>query len=171
MFLQYYEDLCRFAITFLNDGNEAEDVVQKYFMWIWENRKKTILPDNEKAFLFKSVYNACLNHLRNKNTRDRNHLNYFLELKLDKNESAITHTPEIQIHINKAIEKLPDKCRQIFILNKIEGLTQTEIANYLDISPKTVENQVANAIAKLRVELKPILHLLPSCFFFFLNNF
>lgn len=78
------------------------------------------------------------------------------------------NNPEIHNRLNNAIESLPEKCRQIFILNKIEGLTQKEIANYLDISTKTVENQVANAIIKLRIELKPILHLLPGCIVLFL---
>jgi len=64
--------------------------------------------------------------------------------------------------LHKALEKLPEKCRQIFILNKLEGLTQKEIAEYLEISVKTVENQIAIAVSKLREELKPFLHLLPA---------
>lgn len=160
LFLHYYNDLCRFAIPFVNDGNEAEEVVQKVFIRLWENRKRLICPENEKAFLYKTVYNECLNTIRNKNTRERNYLHYFLDLDTTSAEKEIN--TEFQQFINRAIEKLPAKCRRIFILNKIEGLTQKEIADYLGISVKTVENQVAIAISKLRVELKPLLHLLPA---------
>lgn len=168
MFRCYYKELCRFAITFVNHTDDAEDVVQKCFISLWENRKRMTTPDNEKSFLYKTVYNACLNCIRNNTSRQNNYLNYFLALNSDNNDTDKETNPEIQRKINLAIENLPAKCRQIFILNKIEGLTQSEIADYLEISPKTVENQVANAISKLRIELKPILHLLPGCFLWIL---
>ncbi len=166
LFLKYYSDLCRFAITFLNESDEAEDVVQKIFIRLWENRNKLIIPKNEKAFLYRSVYNECLNSVRNKNTRERNYLQYFLEL--DTSPSEQDPNPEIHKIVNRSINNLPVKCQEIFILNKIEGLTQKEISEYMGISAKTVENQVANAISKLRVELKPILHLLPAGLIWFL---
>jgi len=160
LFLRYYNDLCRFAIPFVNNGNEAEEVVQKVFIRLWENRKRLICPENEKAFLYKTVYNECLNAIRSKTTREKSYLQYFLDIDTNASEKEIN--PDLQQLLNRAIEKLPAKCRQIFILNKIEGLTQKEIADFLGISTKTVENQVANAISKLRVELKPLLHLLPA---------
>lgn len=168
LFLSHYKELCRFAITFMNDTDESEEVVQKVFIRIWENRKTLTCPDNPKSFLFKSVYNECLNSIRNNNTRLKNKLNYVLQLKSDVEMENLDNNPEIYNRLNKAIENLPEKCRQIFILNKIERLTQQEIADYLDISNKTVENQTANAISKLRVELKPVLHLLPGYILLFL---
>lgn len=152
----------------MNDTDEAEEVVQKVFIRIWENRKSLTWPDNSKSFLFKSVYNECLNSIRNKNTREKCKLNYILHLNSENGMDTLDNNPEIHNRLNKAIENLPRKCRQIFILNKIEGLTQTEIADYLGISTKTVENQVANAVAKLRIELRPVLHLLPGCIVLFL---
>lgn len=162
----HYGELCRFAVTFTNDGNDAEEVVQKVFIRIWENRNKIICPDNYNAFLYKSVYNACLNSYRNNTTRKKHQLDYFLELKLHE-ETSVDYSEEIRTQLNHAISNLPEKCKQIFVLNKIEGLTQKEIADYLGISVKTVENQIANAISKLRVELKPFLHLLPGFLFIF----
>ncbi len=166
LFLTYYQELCRFAITFLNDTDESQEVVQKVFIRIWENRKKMVCPENEKSVLYKAVYNECLNSIRHKNTREKYKLNYFLQLDFTETEDRQEELREIQSRISLAIENLPAKCRQIFILNKIEGLTQHEIADFLGISSKTVENQVANAVTKLRIELKPVLHLLPAGFIF-----
>jgi RNA polymerase sigma-70 factor, ECF subfamily len=164
LFLSNYKRLCSFANTFLNDSYEAEEAVQKMFVRLWENRKKLIIPENPKAFLFKSVYHESMKILRHKTTHSKHITDYFRNLRPADEER--TNYSYFLPHLNKAVEKLPDKCRQIFILYKMEGLTQKEIANYLEISVKSVENQVAIAILKLREELKPYLHLLPATFLF-----
>ena len=160
LFLLYYRDLCRFSLTFVKNADDSEDVVQKFFVRLWENRRKLEIPENVKAYLFKSVYFESMRFLRHKKTSEKylsNYLSYFSPI--DDNDTDFSG---FLPHLHKAIEKLPEKCRQIFILNKLEGLTQKEISEYLEISVKTVENQVATAISKLRKELKPYLHLLPA---------
>lgn len=167
LFLNYYKSLCGFAGTFLNDCDEAEDAVQKTFVRIWENRKNLIVPDNPKAFLFKSVYFESMKMLRHK-TIHANHVSeYVRNFKLNAEET--NDYSYFLTHLHKAVEKLPEKCRQIFILNKLEGLSQKEIAEYLEISAKTVENQIAIAVSKLREELKPYLHLLPTTLLIYLS--
>lgn len=159
LFLMYYKSLCRFSLTFVGSADDSEDVVQKFFVRLWENRKKVEVPENTKAFLFKSVYFESMKFLRHKNTKAKYLSEYFTfhELTEENKEDFSAFLP----YLHRAIDKLPEKCRQIFILNKMEGLTQKEIAEYLGISVKTVENQVAIAISKLREELKPYLNLLP----------
>lgn len=167
LFLSYYKSLCSFASAFLNDYDEAEDAVQKMFIRLWENRKKLIVPDNPKAFLFKSVYFESMKILRHKTIHENHVSEYVRKFRLNTEE-----TDDYSFflpHLQKAIEKLPEKCRQIFILNKMEGLTQKEIAEYLEISAKTVENQIAIAVSKLREELKPYLHLLPATLLIYLS--
>jgi len=159
LFLLYYKTLCRFALTFVNDAGDSEEVVQRFFVKLWENRRKLETPDNPKAFLFKSVYFESMKLLRTNNTREKYISEYFSQFDLNQNETE--DFSSFLPYLHQAIEKLPEKCRQIFILNKLEGLTQKEIAEYLGISAKTVENQVAIALLKLRKELKPYLHLLP----------
>lgn len=159
LFLFYYNSLCRFSLTFVGGADDAEDVVQKLFVRLWEHRKKLETHKNTKAFLFKSVYFESMKFLRYKNTNEKHLSEYFTATRLNINESA-DYTAFLP-YLHKAIEKLPEKCQQIFILNKLEGLTQKEIAEYLGISIKTVENQVAIAISKLREELKPYMNLLP----------
>lgn len=130
------------------------------FVRLWENHKKLVQPDSEKAYLYKSVYHEFLKFSRHQKTRDGYHQDYLYFYEPDDDNRE--HLEEIKIYLNKAIQKLPARCKEIFILNKIEGLTQKEIAGLLDISVKTVEHQVAKAIHKLRDELKPIMHLLPA---------
>ncbi len=159
LFLQYYKNLCSFSLTFTQNLEDAEDVVQKVFVRFWENRKKLEIPENPKAFLFKSVYFESIKLLRQRNTQQK----YLSELYTfsGQNEEPADFSLILPI-LYKAIEKLPEKCRQIFILNKLEGLTQKEIAEYLSISVKTVENQMSIAFSKLREDLKPYLYLLPG---------
>lgn len=160
LFLLYYKSLCRFALTFVGNPDDSEEVVQKFFVRLWENRRKLEIPENTKAFLFKSVYFESMKLRRKNKAHEKYASEYFSQFRLDQNE-AEDYSP-ILPYLHKAIEKLPGKCRQIFILNKLEGLTQKEIADYLGVSVKTVENQVAIAVSKLREELRPFLHLLPS---------
>ncbi|MFW5756891.1 MAG: RNA polymerase sigma-70 factor [Tangfeifania sp.] len=164
LFLLYYQKLCRFAFTFIHDTDECEEVVQRMFVRLWEKRKNLKIPENPKAFLFKSVYYESMKNLRLKNTRDKHQSKYILYSNLEQEETE--DFSMVLPYLNAAIERLPKKCRLIFVLHKLEGLTQKEIADYLGISVKTVENQVANAILKLREELKPYLHLLPAALFF-----
>lgn len=160
LFLLYYKELCRFSFTFLHHFDDSEEVVQKIFVRLWENRKTIIQPENTKSYLYKSVYYECLKYLKSQSVREKYHQNYF-QYKWDLQEET-NETESLLPYLNKAIEKLPEKCRQIFILNKMEGMKQKEIAEILNISTKTVENQIAIAVTKLRTELKPVLHLLPS---------
>lgn len=160
LFLIYYKNLCRFALTFVKDAGDSEEVVQRFFVRLWENRRKLETQDNPKAFLFKSVYFESMKLLRTNNTREKYISEYFSQFDFNQNETE--DFSSFLPYLHQAIEKLPEKCRQIFILNKLEGLTQKEIADYIGISVKTVENQVSIAIYKLRDELKPFLHLLPA---------
>lgn len=160
MFLLYYKELCRFAIVLLNDRDDSEEVVQKLFVRLWEKRKHLTQPENTKSFLYKSVYNECLKHLKSKVTREKYNLKFALQSEMDGNSTENNDLSAFLPHLKNAIDKLPTKCREIFVLHKLEGYTQKEISEILGISTKTIENQIAIGISKLRTELKPFLHLL-----------
>lgn len=160
MFLLYYKELCRFAIVFMHNKDDSEEVVQKLFVRLWEKRKHLTQPENTRSFLYKSVYNESLKLLKSKATRKKYNLQFAFQSKIESDENETIDFSTFLPHLKNAIDKLPEKCRQIFVLNKLEGLTQKEISEILDISTKTVENQVAIAITKLRAELKPYLRLL-----------
>lgn len=162
LFLLYYKELCRFAVVFLHDQDESEEAVQIMFVRLWENRRKLTFPENIRSYLFKSVYNECLKTIRSQTNRQKYHGNYYSYLMEETSDEDRPALEQIMPYLNKAIENLPERCRQIFILNKLEGMRQKEIAELLQISVKTVENQVAISITKLRAELKPVIHLLPA---------
>lgn len=162
LFLFYYKDLCRFALVFLHDEDESEEAVQRMFVRFWENRRKLTVPENLRSYLLKSTYNECLKTIRSQTTRKKHHQDYYSNLITKSAEEDRSALDAIMPYLNKAIANLPERCRQIFILHKVEGLKQKEVAEILNISAKTVENQVAIAVTKLRTELKPVLHLLPA---------
>jgi|TARA_R110000744_G_scaffold41679_7_gene94621 RNA polymerase sigma-70 factor (ECF subfamily) len=148
----YYQRLCVYAQSLCNDHNTAEDIVQNVFVKIWVKRKK-INPDlSIKSYLYKSVYNEFINQYR------KNKPVIFLEKKyFEAIDLVVDIEPEelesLIILMNIEIENLPSKCKEIFLMNKKEGLTHTEISEYLDISLKTVEGHITRAFKILNEKL------------------
>lgn len=150
---KYHRRLYAYALTLINDHALAEDIVQNVFISVWKFRKRLNPQYSIKSFLFKSVYNEFLNaYKKNKSVT-------LLEQKYIASISEFAETLDEQKEnqiikvVRREIEKLPPKCRKIFTMSKKEGLTNQEIADYLQISSKTVESHVTNAFKILREEL------------------
>jgi RNA polymerase sigma-70 factor (ECF subfamily) len=162
LFRKYYIRLCSFANKFLNDPEEAREIVQYVFEKIWEERDKIDPEDSLKAYLFKIAQNLSFNKLRRKKVESRYaevlKIVYIERQEFSVHESLLVN--ELEEHISHSIEKLPSKCRTIFELSRIEGLKYREIADTLNISVKTVEAQMSKAIRSLRIELSDYLVLL-----------
>lgn len=164
----YFPKLVRFAREFVLSTEDAENIIQDIFLYLWEHRELLVTLNNPNAFLFTLVKNKSIDFLRLKKRMDQK--NEKLETVLDKelqlkmyalqqfDENALSND-DIETLLNNAINKLPDKCREIFILSRMEGLKYKEIADRLEISTKTVENQISIALRKLKVELKDYLPL------------
>ena len=139
----------------------SRELVQESFLQLWEKRD-TIEPDKSvRAYLYTSVHNRCLNHLRNNNKFSAE----LLEIEnVNTTSVAETHhkieTNELQSRINAAIDKMPEKCREIFVLNRFENLKYNEIAQKLSLSVKTVEAQMSKALQIMRTHLADYLSLL-----------
>lgn len=161
LFQKYYVTLCRFALSFLRCEDLAEDAVQRTFIQFWERRKSIQVKESVKAYLFKSTYNECLRIRKQNIKRISVEEEFVLLSEASINESEQEQWRNIRPILQNAIQKLPLKCRDIFILRRQEGLTNQEIAEYLGISVKTVENQMTIAINKLKIELKPFLKHIP----------
>lgn len=149
-----YESLCHYAFTVLKDADEAEDVVQSMFMKLWERRGELNIKSALRSYLFKSVYNQCLNQLEHRSVKNK-----FQEYKLMLTESS--QQPEVfdddvDAKIKKAIKTLPPQCRTIFILSRYDEMKHAEIAEKLNISVNTIQNQICKALKILREELKEI---------------
>jgi RNA polymerase sigma-70 factor (ECF subfamily) len=158
LFSDYYQNLCRFAYTFVRDTAISEEIVQELFISLWEQRDSITFNSSARAFLYTSVKNRSLNYLRNEKTRSL-HENEFAREKYAYNDSIINKCEQEDsiFIIEKAVSELPEQCRIIFELRQKQNLTNKEIAIQLNLSVKTVENQINIAIKKLREKLSPYL--------------
>lgn len=149
LFHQYYKRLCRFAFVILKCEQSAEEIVQDTFVRLWEKRNNLDQAHtNIDSYLFVAVKNASLNLIRhNKIKQDYCTENDSLA---DAGEPDHFDKDAFLQKLGKAIEKLPEQCRMIYYLKNFEGLTHDEIAAYMELNPKTVENQVHIALIKLR---------------------
>ncbi len=149
-----YTPLCRYAFYITNQKEVAEEIVQEVFLNIWEKRKKLHFESDPKSYLYISVRNYAYSKIKQLNKYRFSEVipDIDLETVTTFNDSAFLE----QLYL--AIKHLPEKCREIYCLKHLEGLTYKEIASYLSISEKTVESQVYNALVKLRLKLIPIRH-------------
>lgn len=159
----YYKSLCIYAYSLTKDYDNAEDIVQNVFVEIWINRKNIKPELSIKSYLYRSVYNKFIDFCR------KNKPVIFLEKKVLEAIDSIVENEEQDLGesiklIYSEIEKLPSKCKEIFLLNKREGLTHVEISEHLDISLKTVEGHITRAFKilkqKLGNKMKPVFFLL-----------
>ena len=164
----YFPKLVRFAREFVLSTEDAENIFQDIFIYLWEHQEILGSLSNLNAFLFVLVKNRCIDFIRQKKLVERKREEF--EMVMDKelqlkmyalqqfDENALS-ADDIEVILNNAINSLPEKCREVFILSRMEGLKYREIAERLNISTKTVENQIITALKKLRVELKDYLPL------------
>ena len=143
-FRKLYRPLCVYAMHYLNgDVEESEDIVQNCFVKLWEVR-----PDNERAFLYTAVRNACIDHLRRIHPEVMNFAPYDLDGMISDDEARDRSFTEARLW--KLIDELPDRCREVFLMSKRDGMKYSEIAAELGISVKTVEHQISKALRRLR---------------------
>jgi RNA polymerase sigma-70 factor (ECF subfamily) len=160
LFKLYYPRLCAYATTFIKVPDLAEEIVQETFIKLWENRASIKVDVSFKAYIFKSVHNNCINYLKRSNgiklqsKQMVDDLLYHNDLTLQNFSSDIIDnlvSEELESRLKNALNELPAQCRNIFIMNRFDQLTYSEIAKELDISINTVKTQMKRAIKKLRV--------------------
>lgn len=153
LFDEHQRQMRRTAYQVVQDQDVAKDIVQEVFIKLWEKWEQIEVGPSIKYYLQKAVMHTAINHL---NSRKRLvPMNQELDYGLESNEQSTDEQRQqyISRKIDEAIQDLPPKCRAIFVLCKKEGLRYKEIAEYLDISEKTVENQMGIALKKLREAL------------------
>jgi RNA polymerase sigma-70 factor (family 1) len=158
VFRKYYADLCRYAFSILKKQDESEDLVQQVFINFWENREKTIITGALKNYLFRSVHNHCLNSLKHDKVKAGyvRHSSFF-EMHYELAADEQVQENELAERIEAAIDDLPPECARIFRMSRVEEMKYKEIAEQLQLSVKTVENQIGKALKLLRVSLKDYL--------------
>ncbi|MCD6201051.1 MAG: RNA polymerase sigma-70 factor [Bacteroidales bacterium] len=155
LFRKYFSDLTLFALKYTGDMDTAKEIVHTVFLNLWE-KKDTMDPASPvKSYLFTSVRNRCLNHLRDQRKFRKDALfDITVEMAAAETSSSYLETAELQQQINAALDQLPEKCRQVFELKRFEGLKYKDIAEDLGISVKTVEAQMSKALKILREYLQ-----------------
>lgn len=167
LFRRYYTSLCRFSYAICLSKEDAEESIQEMFINLWEKAPSLQVDISVKAYLYTSARNYTLNAIQKKQTELR-HLNEYAGLTEENDSDTPLDDSQISQLIRKGVNTLPEKCREIFILCKQEGLTYDEIAEYLNVSKKTVDNQMGIALRKLREYLHPQLQKILLALFFYL---
>lgn len=161
LFRTYYQPLCNYAFTFVQDRDEAEEIVQSTFLNIWEKRESLSIHTGVKPYLYAMVRNACLNVLKHEKIKQQHAA---MEMAVaERSTESVARTvmaSELETKIYQAMDRLPEQCRLIFKLSRFEELKYAEIAQQLNISTKTVENQMGKALRIMREQLKDYLPLL-----------
>ncbi|MCC6287647.1 MAG: RNA polymerase sigma-70 factor [Chitinophagaceae bacterium] len=155
LFLHFYASLQQFAYSYVKSRQLSEEVVSDVFIKIWEKRDILHKISNLKLYLFTSTRNTAINYL--KKQKGEQHIpaeDYWVELNsvyFDPEKLMIT--AEMLTKIQKAIQSLPPRCKMIFKLVKEEELKYREVATLLDLSVKTVENQMTLALKRISIEI------------------
>ena len=160
LFRTYYQPLCNYAYTFVQDRDEAEEIVQATFLSVWEKRDTLEIHTAVKPYLYAMVRNASLNVLKHEKVKQQ-HAQVEMAVA-ERSVESVARTvmaSELEHKIYKAMDALPEQCRLVFKLSRFEELKYAEIAQQLDISVKTVENHMGKALRIMREQLRDYLPL------------
>lgn len=163
LFRHYYPALLSYAQSTLNNKQTAEEICVDVMVRLWAGRKMIGTINNLSNYLYVAVKHAIISHVRTsgyqfeKRKVPLHEAGEYLHFELHNQETRII-SREMLTRINKAIDELPDRCRLIFKLIKEDGLKYAEVARLLEVSVKTVENQLAIAVKKLTQSLKTSFH-------------
>ncbi len=149
----YNHRLCVYANSLVNDPIKSQDIVQNVFIKTWEKRQSLRNNFSLKGFMYRSVHNEFIDQYRSSKSLmaiEKLYMDTLLQFEMEPERQG---TEEIMEKVMAVINDLPPKCKQIFLLSKKEGLDNIEIAEYLEISRKTVENQITKAFGILREKL------------------
>ncbi|GET28983.1 RNA polymerase sigma-70 factor [Prolixibacter sp. SD074] len=164
IFNSNYPQLAGFCNQFLNDLDRAQSLAQEAFIHLWLNREKIETLNGIRSFLYTYAKSSCLNDLRHRKVVSKyqdKHLQAKEEqLNIEVLESFDFHSlelSELEALIKQSIDELPEKCRLVFLMSRMEGKKNKEIAEELDISVKSVEANITRALKTLKTNLSEYL--------------
>ncbi|TLX76399.1 RNA polymerase sigma-70 factor [Labilibacter sediminis] len=161
LFRRYFPRLKAISYSFVKDDSIAKDIVQEVFIKVWEKRSE-IKDIAIESFLFKMVRNQCLNYLRHVKVvdnrvgglKDATQMEELYRIDIIKDEPYLLIEKELEQEIVSVLNELPEKCREVFKLSRIDGLMNSEIAEKLDVSIKNVEKHMTKALKHFREHFK-----------------
>lgn len=156
LFFRYYSELCAYANTYVQHAEDAEELVEDLFVWLWEHRAGWDAHTSVRQYLYSAVRNRALKHLRHARVRLRVYESTATS-SAPPGMGSPPATPDEELTarelaklVDSTIRALPDRCREAFDLSRAHGLTHAEIAHVMGISVSTVEKHVVRAVAELR---------------------
>jgi RNA polymerase sigma-70 factor (family 1) len=155
LFERYAPIIFQFSLSYLKNKADAEELVQDVFLKIWEKREILDGAQNIKAYIFKIAVNTIYDFIRRKNIEKT--FNDFAQVNFNKSSNVTWDTvifEEMQTTLNELVAQMPEQRRRVFYLSKRKGLTNSQIAQKLDLSKRTVENQLYRALDFLKENLK-----------------
>ena len=158
VFNYYYSSLCLFAIQYTKDAQQAEDIVQEFFVSLWLNASKIEIKSSLRTYFFSSVKNRCLDFVKHQKVVQK-HQAFFSTNQSESDTTSEHHYDELELRVllEKGLSRLLPRCREIFELSRKKGLNNQEIAEKLQLSKRTIELQISNALKTLRKELSDFL--------------
>lgn len=163
LFRSEFKGLCFFAQKYVKDLDTAREIVQESFINLWEKRATVDSSRSVKSYLTTAIHNKCHNYLRDNKKFNTNLLEIENLIEISQiSDNDFLVEQELHQSIQVAIEALPERCREIFLLNRYENLKYQQIADKLGISVKTVEAQMSKALRHMRLRLAGYLVLFPA---------
>lgn len=164
---KYSRRLHYFANEYLQNSDESMDIVQNVFIQLYESVPGLDADSNLEAFLITSTKNACISQLRKNKVRQQYFQTTVQNMELELNLKALEAFEysdvtfnEVRDSVKVAIEELPPKCKEVFLLSRQKQLKYQEIAQELDVSTRTVERRMTEALSLLKSKLKEFFILL-----------
>jgi len=156
LYQTYHKRLCLFALKFIRNQESAEDIVQEIFISLWERGYAINFDDTlqMERYLFKSVFNNCITHLKRSKSRHNHNEQVMLELmttSADIDEHILSK--ELHEQIESIIQELPQKSKEIFRLSREEGLKNKEIASKLKLTEKSIEYHITKTLKHFKEKL------------------
>lgn len=156
LFRRYYPMLCAYATKFV-ELKDAEEIVQDVMLWLWENRKTQTFETSLSQYLFKTVYHRAINLIVRHQSQLRADTLFYENMQEMLQDTDFYQFEELQKKIKEAVDALPPAYREAFVMHRFENKSYKEIAELLQVSPKTVDYRIQQALRQLRITLKDYL--------------
>ena len=159
LFRRYYPMLCAYATKFV-ELKDAEEIVQDVMLWLWENRETQTFETSLSQYLFKTVYHRAINLIVRHQSQLRADTLFYENMQEMLQDTDFYQLEELQKRIREAVDALPPTYREAFVMHRFDNKSYKEIAEILQVSPKTVDYRIQQALKQLRITLKDYLPLI-----------
>jgi RNA polymerase sigma-70 factor (family 1) len=162
LFKSYYPQLCTYAKNYLKSADLADEIVQEVFVNLWDKHNKINIHTSLRAYLYRSVFNGCMNYITGKQTAAFKHVdlddlsirNELMSMEMADDEFSKVFSEEAEKDLESAINELPEQCREIFMMCRSDNLSYKEISNLLKVSKSTVKTQMSRAMNRLMKQME-----------------